>query len=164
MVLAVDIGNTNIVLGAIEGERILFLERMATDRRATEMEYLVRIRSVLKFREIEPEKLEGAIVCSVVPIVTMNVRPAVEQLIGKRNGRLTEAIAEGDVKTVVKILQCKVHRSFRGECAHQLTRFLDDCLGKLNPLLCVAGMLLCVAGIRHDDRDDIDKMQAVQSE
>ena len=84
MILAVDIGNTNIVLGAIEGERILFLERMATDRSATETEYLVRIRSVLLFRGIRAEELEGAVLCSVVPIVTMNVRPAVEQLIGKR--------------------------------------------------------------------------------
>ena len=84
MILAVDIGNTNIVLGAIEGEKILFLERMATDRSATEMEYLVRIRSVLLYRGIRAEELEGAVLCSVVPIVTMNVRPAVEQLIGKR--------------------------------------------------------------------------------
>ena len=61
MILAVDIGNTNIVLGAIEGERILFLERMATDRSATETEYLVRIRSVLLFRNIRAEELEGAI-------------------------------------------------------------------------------------------------------
>ena len=60
MILAVDIGNTNVVLGCIEGEKILFLERMATDRGATDMEYLVRIRSVLKFRDIDPEKLEGA--------------------------------------------------------------------------------------------------------
>ena len=84
MVLAVDIGNTNIVLGGIEGDDILFLERMATDRRATEMEYLVRIRSVLKYRGIGQSALEGAVICSVVPIVTMNVRPAVEQLTGKR--------------------------------------------------------------------------------
>ena len=84
MILAVDIGNTNIVLGAIEGEQILFLERMATDRSATEMEYLVRIRSVLLFRGIRAEELEGAIICSVVPLVTMNVRPAVEQLTLKR--------------------------------------------------------------------------------
>ena len=83
MILALDIGNTNVVLGALEGEKILFLERMATDRSATEIEYMVRIRSVLKFRGIDPEKLEGAIICSVVPIVTMNVRPAVEQLTGK---------------------------------------------------------------------------------
>jgi type III pantothenate kinase len=48
------------------------------------MEYLVRIRSVLLFRGIRAEELEGAVLCSVVPIVTMNVRPAVEQLIGKR--------------------------------------------------------------------------------
>ena len=84
MILAVDIGNTNVVLGCMEGEQILFLERMATDRRATEMEYLVRIRSVLKYRDIDPAKLEGAIICSVVPIVTMNIRPAVEQLTGKQ--------------------------------------------------------------------------------
>ena len=83
MILAVDIGNTNVVIGCIEGEKILFLERMATDRGATRMEYLVRIRSVLKFRGIEAEKLEGAVICSVVPIVTMSVRPAVEQLTGK---------------------------------------------------------------------------------
>ena len=38
MILAVDIGNTNVVLGCMEGEQILFLERMATDRRATDME------------------------------------------------------------------------------------------------------------------------------
>ena len=84
MILAVDIGNTNIVLGAIEGERILFLERMATDRSATMMEYLVRIRSVLKYREIDAAALEGAVLCSVVPIVTMTVRPAVEMLTGKK--------------------------------------------------------------------------------
>ncbi|MBR5292992.1 MAG: type III pantothenate kinase [Clostridia bacterium] len=84
MILAVDIGNTNVVLGCMEDDRILFLERMATDRRATDMEYLVRIRSVLKYRDIDPGKLEGAIICSVVPIVTMNIRPAVEQLIGKQ--------------------------------------------------------------------------------
>ena len=84
MILAVDIGNTNVVLGCMEDGKILFLERMATDRRATEMEYLVRIRSVLKYRDIDPAKLEGAIICSVVPIVTMNIRPAVEQLTGKQ--------------------------------------------------------------------------------
>lgn len=84
MILAVDIGNTNVVLGCMEDDKILFLERMATDRRATDMEYLVRIRSVLKYRGIDPSKLEGAIICSVVPIVTMNIRPAVEQLTGKQ--------------------------------------------------------------------------------
>ena len=84
MILAVDIGNTNIVLGAIEGEQVLFQERMATDRGATPMEYLVRIRSVLKFRGIEAEAIEGAVLCSVVPIVTRSVRSAVELLTGQK--------------------------------------------------------------------------------
>ena len=57
MILAVDIGNTNVVLGCMEDDKIHFLERMATDRRATDMEYLVRIRSVLKYRDIDPSKL-----------------------------------------------------------------------------------------------------------
>ena len=98
MILAVDIGNTNIVLGAIEDEQVLFLERMATDRSATQMEYLVRIRSVLKFREIEAENLEGAIICSVVPMVTMNVRPAVERLTGK-----TAVVVGPGIKTGLRI-------------------------------------------------------------
>ena len=70
MILAVDIGNTNVVLGCMEDDKIHFLERMATDRRATDMEYLVRIRSVLKYRDIDPAKLEGAIICSGSVVVT----------------------------------------------------------------------------------------------
>ena len=98
MILAVDIGNTNVVLGAIEGENILFLERMATDRAATETEYLVRIRSVLKFRGIDPASLEGAVICSVVPMVTMSVRPAVEQLTRK-----TALVVGPGIKTGLRI-------------------------------------------------------------
>lgn len=98
MILAVDIGNTNVVLGAIEGENILFLERMATDRAATETEYLVRIRSVLKFRGIDPASLEGAVICSVVPMVTMSLRPAVELLMGK-----TALVVGPGIKTGLRI-------------------------------------------------------------
>lgn len=84
MVLAVDIGNTNIVIGGIEGEEILFLERLATRRAATEVEYMVQIQSLLSFHGITGNPFEGAIICSVVPIVTQSVRPAVEQLTGTR--------------------------------------------------------------------------------
>ena len=43
MVLAVDIGNSNIVLGCFEGERVVFEERLSTNRNATELEYTVTI-------------------------------------------------------------------------------------------------------------------------
>lgn len=84
MVLALDIGNTNVVVGAIEGEEILFLDRLATDRNATELEYMVQLRSVLKLNGVRPEAFEGAIVSSVVPSVTRNLRLAAEQLLKKR--------------------------------------------------------------------------------
>mgnify|MGYP000520799732 CR=1 FL=1 len=38
MILAIDIGNTNIVLGCIEGKRIRFIERLSTDKGKTELE------------------------------------------------------------------------------------------------------------------------------
>ncbi len=84
MILAIDIGNTNVVVGAFEGEQLLFLDRLATDRQATETEYLVRIRSLLKFHGLQQAPLDGSIICSVVPMVTQSIRPAVESLTGKR--------------------------------------------------------------------------------
>ncbi len=84
MVLAVDIGNTNVVVGLFEGQQLLFLDRLATDRNATQTEYLVRIRSLLKFHGLQAAPLEGSILCSVVPMVTQTVRAAMETLTGKR--------------------------------------------------------------------------------
>ena len=84
MVLAVDIGNTNVVLGCFEGEEIRFLGRLATDRGATELDYTVQIRNLLKLNDMSGASFEGAIICSVVPAVTGNMREAV-QLLVKQN-------------------------------------------------------------------------------
>ena len=83
MVLAVDIGNTNVVLGCFEGEEIRFLGRLATDRGATELDYTVQIRNLLKLNEMSGASFEGAIICSVVPAVTGNMREAVQLLVKK---------------------------------------------------------------------------------
>ena len=83
MVLTVDIGNTNVVVGYFIGEQIHTLGRLATDRGATELEYSVQIRSLLKLNDMTADGFEGAIVCSVVPAVTGNMREAVRMLIKK---------------------------------------------------------------------------------
>ena len=83
MVLAVDIGNTNIVLGCFEGGNMRALGRLATDRGATDLEYTVQIRNLLKLNGLSPAELEGAIICSVVPAVTGNMREAVQTLVGR---------------------------------------------------------------------------------
>lgn len=83
MVLAVDIGNTNVVLGCFEREEIRFLGRLATDRGATELDYTVQIRNLLKLNDMSGASFEGAIICSVVPVVAGNMKEAVQLLVKK---------------------------------------------------------------------------------
>lgn len=81
MVLAVDIGNTNVVIGVFQGEKIRSLGRLATDRGATELEYAIQIRNLFALNGIAPEQIQGAILCSVVPAVTGCMKEAVEALV-----------------------------------------------------------------------------------
>ena len=70
MILAIDIGNTNIVLGCVEGKKTYFIERLSTDKAKTELEYAVSLKNVLELYEIPVEQIEGGIISSVVPQVT----------------------------------------------------------------------------------------------
>ena len=84
MILAIDVGNTNIVIGCMDGDRLVFEERLYTDEKKTELEYAISFKYVLELYEIEPEKLEGGIISSVAPPVTNRVRKAVEKVLGKK--------------------------------------------------------------------------------
>ena len=75
MILAIDIGNTNIVLGCLNSEEdVTFVERLSTDRGRTALEYAISIKNVLEMYGVEPKHLEGAIISSVVPPITSVVR------------------------------------------------------------------------------------------
>lgn len=67
MLLAIDIGNTNIVLGVIQGDTIRFTARMATDRTRTEDEYAMALSQLFQLRGLDGKTLDGAILSSVVP-------------------------------------------------------------------------------------------------
>lgn len=67
MILAFDIGNTNIVIGGIEGEKIVFLTRISTHLTKTEAEYAVLIKNLLEIYKVNPSSIEGSILSSVVP-------------------------------------------------------------------------------------------------
>lgn len=84
MVLAVDIGNSNVVVGCFQGEEILFVERLSTNRNSTALEYAVLIKTVLELNGYAGASFEGGIVSSVVPAVTNMVRQAIEKLTGKQ--------------------------------------------------------------------------------
>ena len=83
MILAIDIGNTNIVLGCVEGKKTYFIERLSTDKAKTELEYAVSLKNVLELYEIPVEQIEGGIISSVVPQVTELCRSAAEKVIKK---------------------------------------------------------------------------------
>ena len=83
MILAIDVGNTNIVLGCLEGKEIVSVARMATDIHKTDYEYAVGIRDVLAFRGVDVKELEGAILSSVVWPLNTTLRRAAQLLTGR---------------------------------------------------------------------------------
>ena len=82
MILAIDVENSNIVLGTIENGEIGTIVRMHTELNATAAEYGIKIRQLLDYYGIDSEDFDGAIIASVVPPVTDAIRSAVRHLTG----------------------------------------------------------------------------------
>lgn len=82
MVLTIDIGNTNIVLGAFLKEELMFVSRISTDVKKTEDEYAIQIRSMLSIHSVSPKEVTGAIISSVVPVLNHVFKKAVELVYG----------------------------------------------------------------------------------
>lgn len=99
MILAVDIGNSNIVLGCFEGEEILFTERLSTNLQATTLEYTIMIKNILELNGFNDCSFQGGIISSVVPSVTLAVKAAMERLTDHR----VMVVGPG-IKTGLKIL------------------------------------------------------------
>lgn len=83
MILAIDIGNTNIVIGCCDDEKIYFIERLSTNISKTELEYAISFKNVLEIYGIDPAQIEGGIISSVVPPITNIVRSSAEKVLGK---------------------------------------------------------------------------------
>lgn len=85
MLLAIDIGNTNVVIGCLDKEnRTTALFRMVTDLKKTEDEYAAGMKAILEHNSVDCAGFEGAIICSVVPPMTEIFRIAVQQITGCR--------------------------------------------------------------------------------
>ncbi len=83
MILAIDIGNTNIVIGCIKDNEILFVERLHTDGKKSQLEYAISLKNVLELYGVDRKGLEGGIISSVVPPVTGTIHNAAAKIIGK---------------------------------------------------------------------------------
>ena len=74
MILAIDIGNTNIVVGCIEEKKIYFIERISTKPYQDRTEYAIDLKTILDIHHIKRPDIEGAIISSVVPQITNAVK------------------------------------------------------------------------------------------
>ena len=83
MILTIDVGNSNIVLGAVQEEQILFEARLRTDATKTSDEYCIDLKMILEVYRVDAAQIEGTIVASVVPQVLNSMKTAVMKLTGK---------------------------------------------------------------------------------
>lgn len=93
MILLVDIGNTNIVLGFAEQEKVIDTYRIKTDLNRTADEYYVLIKPILG-----QYKIDDIIISSVVPVITSALKKAV-----LKQTKLEPMILGPGVKTGVQL-------------------------------------------------------------
>lgn len=82
MILALDIGNTNIVIGCMDKDEIYFECRLSTDRNKTTAEYAVVLKNVLDIYGIDLNQIDGAIISSVVPPIDNMLKTAIHIVTG----------------------------------------------------------------------------------
>jgi type III pantothenate kinase len=99
MLLAVDVGNTNIVFGLFEGESLVHQFRVESARSRTADEYAVQLRAMLAMHDLAPDAVTAAIVACVVPSLTEPILTLVRRAFGR------EAIVVGPgIRTGMAIL------------------------------------------------------------
>src|SRR3989454_8275779 len=76
MLLAIDIGNSNIVWGVLDGAKLLADWRVGTDHSKTTDEYAILLLDLLRVGGINPDRVDGVLLSSVVPPLT----PVFEEL------------------------------------------------------------------------------------
>lgn len=99
MILAIDMGNTNIVIGGIDDRQTYFLERITTNRFKTDLEYAINVKNILEIYGVSTADIEGAIISSVVPPLNATLISAVEKICGK-----TPMLVGSGMKTGINII------------------------------------------------------------
>lgn len=84
MILALDVGNTNTVIGGFEGEDLRLSLRIQSDRNKTADEYGLLLRGLLAGRGVDLSAVEGGIISSVVPELRDVLSKVMERLTGKK--------------------------------------------------------------------------------
>ena len=84
MLLTIDIGNTNITLGAYRDEKLLFVSRMFTARNKTSDEFAAELLNIFKLYEVGATEFSKVVMSCVVPEIEDSVIRAVKMITGKK--------------------------------------------------------------------------------
>ena len=84
MILAVDIGNSSVIIGYADDNSQQIIGRLAAARHKTEDEYAVDLLRLMELSGLQPADIKGAIVASVVPPMSETIRTAIRKVTGKK--------------------------------------------------------------------------------
>lgn len=99
MILAIDIGNTNIVFGVFDGSDLVLESRMDTSRHRMADQYAITIDQLFHLYKIKHTDITGAVISSVVPPVSDQMKISIEKVFG-----ITPLMIGSGVKTGLNIL------------------------------------------------------------
>ena len=99
MILTIDIGNTNIVLGGFDDEKLRFISRISTNAKKTDAEYATKLKSILSLYGVDESEVSGAAISSVVPILTQTMANAIKIVF-----KVKAVIVGPGIKTGINVL------------------------------------------------------------
>jgi type III pantothenate kinase len=95
MLLALDVGNTNVTIGAFDGDRLAGRWRLRTIREQTADEWGILIRNLFTLSSLELSAVDGVIISSVVPAVDQPLETMAERYFHKQLLFVTNALDLG---------------------------------------------------------------------
>ena len=98
MILLVDVGNTNIVLGVQKDDSYIASWRISTDAKKTSDEYAIQVMQLFEQNDLDPKGVKGVILSSVVP----NIMHSLENMVRKCFGIEPIVVGPG-IKTGINI-------------------------------------------------------------
>lgn len=94
-VIVADAGNSNIVFGLFDGDRLVFTDRLITRWKWTSQSMALELEKMLSGRTIEGKDIEGSILSSVVPEINSVIRDALFRITGKEALQMSTDLKTG---------------------------------------------------------------------
>ncbi len=95
MILVIDVGNTNIVIGGYENDALVFNTRITTNKMLEPDQYALQLKGILNLHNIDIACIKGAIMSSVVPQITDVLLSAINTICAIKPVLLTHKLNTG---------------------------------------------------------------------